>query len=195
MSAPSQAGGAPIEDRRQLIEYFEAACKPPSEWRLGTEHEKFVFRLDDHSPVGYTGEDGIGAFLQGLERFGWQPVVENGNTVALASNGCHITLEPGGQLELAGEPLFTIHEACQEVHDHLKQVKAVAADLGLGMLGLGFTPQDRREDMPWMPKARYDIMRAYMPTRGNLGLDMMLRSATVQVNLDYGDEAHMVKKL
>ncbi len=195
MSAPSQSGGEPITDRRQLIEYFESACKPRNNWRLGTEHEKFVFRLADHRAVPYEGEQGIGAFLAGLQRFGWSPIEEDGHTVALASNGCHITLEPGGQLELAGEPLFTIHEACNEVHEHLRQVKAVAAELGLGMLGLGFVPTGRREDMPWMPKSRYRIMREYMPKRGNLGLDMMLRTATVQVNLDYGDEAHMVKKL
>lgn len=194
MSAPSQGGGAPITDRRQLIEYFESGCKPAGDWRLGTEHEKFVFHLADNRPAAFDGQQGIEAFLQGLQRFGWQPMTENGRTVALEMNGCHITLEPGGQLELAGEPLETIHQACNEVHEHLDQVKAVAAELDLGMLGLGFLPRWRRDQVPWVPKQRYDIMRRYMPERGELGLDMMLRTATVQVNLDYGSEAHMVKQ-
>lgn len=195
MSAPSQSGGDPIEDRRQLIAYFEQGCKPPADWRLGTEHEKFLFRLSDHKPLPYEDESGVGAFLEALTRFGWEPIREDGRTVALRMDGCHVTLEPGGQLELAGEPLTTIHEACEEVHEHLAQVKTVARTLGVGLIGLGFAPTWRRDEMPWMPKQRYAIMGRYMPTRGDLGLDMMLRTATVQVNLDYASEADMVKKL
>lgn len=194
MSAPSQSGGATITDRRQLVEYFENACKPPSRWRLGTEHEKFVFERDTLRPLAYDGERGIAVFLDKLRRFGWQPMTENGNVVALELGRCHVTLEPGGQLELAGAPLETIHEVCDEVHTHLAQVKEVANELDVGLIGLGFQPKWRREDCPWMPKPRYDIMKAYMPKVGNLGLDMMLRTSTVQVNIDYGSEADMIKK-
>lgn len=195
MSAPPQSGGEPIEDRHQLVAYFEQGCKPASEWRLGTEHEKFLFRLADRLPLPYEGEAGVGAFLQALTRYGWEPLLENDRVVALRMGGCHITLEPGGQLELAGAPLATIHEVCAEVHEHLAQVKTVAQALGVGLIGLGFAPTWRRDEIPWMPKQRYDIMRRYMPQRGSLGLDMMLRTATVQVNLDYASEADMVKKL
>jgi glutamate--cysteine ligase len=194
MSAPSQSGGATITDRRQLIEYFENACKPPSRWRLGTEHEKFVFERDTLRPLPYDGDRGIRAFLDKLTRFGWQPMTENGKVVALELGRCHVTLEPGGQLELAGAPLETIHEACDEVHTHLAQVKEVAEELDVGLIGLGFQPKWRRDESPWMPKPRYDIMKAYMPKVGSLGLDMMLRTSTVQVNIDYGSEADMVKK-
>lgn len=194
MSAPSQGGGDIITDRRQLIEYFESGCKPEDHWKIGTEHEKFVFHLEDNSPASFDGDNGIEAFLNGLQRFGWQPMRENDRTVALASNGCHITLEPGGQLELAGEPLDNIHQSCKEVQDHLAQVKMVAAELGLGMLGLGFIPRWQRNEIPWMPKQRYDVMGRYMPKRGDLGLDMMLRTSTVQVNLDFASESDMVKK-
>ncbi|MBS63946.1 glutamate--cysteine ligase [Salinisphaera sp.] len=194
MSAPSQSGGATITDRRQLIEYFENACKPPSRWRLGTEHEKFVFDRDTLRALPYEGERGIHTFLEKLQRFGWQPMTENGNLVALELGRCHITLEPGGQLELAGAPLDSVHETCDEIHVHLKQVKEVAAELNVGLLGLGFQPKWARADVPWMPKQRYDIMKAYMPKVGTLGLDMMLRTSTVQVNIDYGSEADMIQK-
>ena len=194
MSAPSKAGGELIEDKRQLVEYFEAACKPASDWRLGTEHEKFVFRLDDLSPIAYEGENGINAFLGELMRFGWESVEEDGKRIALSSGGCAITLEPGGQLELAGAPVEHVHQSCDEVHTHLHQVKTVAAEMNLGLIGLGFHPTAKREDIPWMPKQRYEIMRNYMPKVGTLGLDMMLRTTTVQVNIDYASEADMVKK-
>ncbi|ROO28359.1 glutamate--cysteine ligase [Salinisphaera orenii MK-B5] len=194
MSAPSQSGGAPITDRRQLVEYFENACKPPSRWRLGTEHEKFVFDRETLRPLPFEGERGIEAFLHELMRFGWEPMREDGRVVALELGRCHITLEPGGQLELAGAPLETIHEACDEVQTHLRQVKEVAGELDVGLIGLGFQPKWTREQTPWMPKQRYDIMKAYMPKVGTLGLDMMLRTSTVQVNIDYGSEADMIKK-
>jgi glutamate--cysteine ligase len=194
MSGPTQSTGEPITERRQLVEYLEAGCKPPERWRIGTEHEKFVFRRSDLRRVPYEGPDGIRALLEGLERFGWTPVLENGNPIALAQGNCAISLEPGGQFELSGAPLDTLHQTCAEVHEHLRQVKQVADELKIGLIGLGFDPKSRREDVPWMPKGRYAIMRRYMPTRGSLGLDMMLRTCTVQVNLDYQSEADMIRK-
>ncbi len=194
MSGVSPANPEPVTAKRQLIAHLESGCKAPEQWRIGTEHEKFVYRLSDLRPVPYDGADGIRAFLEGLQRFGWDPVLEEGHPIGLARDGCNISLEPGGQLELSGEPLCTIHQTCDEVHTHLAQVKAVAEDLNLGLIGLGFQPKWRREDIPWMPKGRYAIMRAYMPKVGGLGLDMMLRTCTVQVNLDFASEADMVKK-
>ena len=194
MAAPPSSAGAPIESRRQLIEYLEAGSTPQSDWRIGTEHEKFVFNLETHKPAPYEGPWGIRAMLEGLQRFGWQPVLENGNPIALTMADCNISLEPGGQLELSGAPLDTIHQTCDEVHEHLAQVKEVAGELGVGMLGVGFHPTEHRADIPWMPKGRYEIMRNYMPKKGTLGLDMMLRTCTVQVNLDFASEADMVKK-
>ena len=195
MSAPPQTKGAPITDRRQLIEYLEAGCKPKAEWRVGTEHEKFGYTHDDLRPLPYDGERGIRALLEGLAaQFGWQIVTENERPIALQRGGASVTLEPGGQFELSGAPVKTLHETCCEVHEHLDQVRAVAAPLGIGMLGLGFQPKWRREDIPWMPKGRYRIMRSYMPTKGRLGLDMMLRTCTIQTNLDFSSEADMVQK-
>jgi len=195
MSGPSSLQGPPITDKRQLVAYHEAGNKPPSEWRVGTEHEKFVFRRSDLQRVPYEGRDGIGAFLTAMTRFGWDPVVENGNVIALANDArCSITLEPGGQFELSGAPLETIHQTCDEVHEHLRQVHEIDDELGVGMIGLGFDPVSRRAEVPWMPKGRYKIMGDYMPKKGQLGLDMMLRTCTVQANLDYASEADMVKK-
>ncbi|HTZ37456.1 MAG TPA: glutamate--cysteine ligase [Stellaceae bacterium] len=195
MSAPPKSPGVSITDRRQLVAYHDSGNKPPSAWRVGTEHEKFVFRKSDLSRARYEGPDGIGALLRGMLRFGWEPVVEAGNIIALQNDAqCSITLEPGGQFELSGAPLETIHQTCDEVHEHLRQVKEVCDELGLGMIGLGFDPKSRREDVGWMPKGRYAIMRDYMPKKGRLGLDMMLRTCTVQANLDYQSEADMVKK-
>jgi glutamate--cysteine ligase len=195
MSAPPKSPGVPITDRRQLVEYHEAGNKPPAAWRVGTEHEKFVFRHSDLRRAPYEGPDGIGALLKGMLRFGWEPVIEAGNIIALENDArCSITLEPGGQFELSGAPLETVHQTCDEVHEHLRQVREVCDELGLGMLGLGFDPTSRREDVGWMPKGRYRIMRDYMPKKGGHGLDMMLRTCTVQANLDYQSEADMVKK-
>jgi glutamate--cysteine ligase len=195
MSAPPQAEGAPITDHRQLIEFLEAGCKPKPEWRIGTEHEKFGYTHDDLRPLPYEGERSIRALLEGLAReFGWQAVSEHDRPIALQKEGASVTLEPGGQFELSGRPVKTLHETCREVHEHLDQVRAVAAPLGIGMLGLGFQPKWRRNEIPWMPKGRYRIMRRYMPARGSLGLDMMLRTCTIQTNLDFASEADMVKK-
>ena len=194
MSGPSSVKDEPITDKRQLVAYLEQGGKPESDWRIGTEHEKFGFRLDDLRPLTWEGEQGIGALLEGLTRFGWQRVIEKDKLIALLREGASVTLEPAGQLELSGAPLENIHQTCAEVHTHLKEVKTVADELGVGFLGMGFQPKWRREDMPWMPKGRYAIMRRYMPTVGKLGLDMMTRTCTVQVNLDFADEADMVRK-
>lgn len=195
MSAPPKAEGAPITDKEQLVEWFVSGSKPREDWRIGTEHEKFVFTRKDLKPVPYEGKASIRAVLEGLaERFGWTPVEEAGLPIALTKNGCSVTLEPGGQLELSGAPLHNLHETCAEVNGHLAEVKEICDPLGVGMLGLGFAPTWTREEVPWMPKGRYAIMRRYMPTKGNLGLDMMLRTCTVQTNLDYLDEADMVRK-
>ena len=194
MSSPSAVASTPITDCRELVAYLAEGGKPEADWRIGTEHEKFGFRLDDLRPLEYDGPQGIEAMLAGLARFGWRPILEHGRLIALEQDGASITLEPAGQLELSGAPLETIHDTCCEAASHLSEMKAVAHDLGVGFLGMGFQPKWRREDMPWMPKGRYGIMRRYMPLRGNLGLDMMTRTCTVQVNLDFRDEADMVKK-
>ncbi len=194
MAAPPSSRGEPITHRQQLIQYLADGCRKPEDWRIGTEHEKFVFRLGSYEPVPYEGPSGIRALLEGMGRFDWQPVLEDGNPIALLKGDCAITLEPGGQVELAGAQLETIHQTCAEVHAHLTEVKQVTEDLGVGMLGIGFHPTRRRDEIPWMPKGRYAIMRDYMPKRGALGLDMMLRTSTVQVNLDFESEADMVRK-
>ncbi len=184
-----------VADKSELVDYFIEGCKPPEDWRIGTEHEKFVFRKDDLMPVPYEGPDGIRAILEGMQRFDWQPILEEGNPIALTKPGFgSITLEPGGQIELSGAPLRNLHETCVEVADHRAQLRSVTESLGLGLLNLGFLPKWPREAMPWMPKRRYRIMRDYMPTRGKLGLDMMLRTCTVQVNLDFGSEVDMIEK-
>jgi glutamate--cysteine ligase len=195
MSAPPEGPGEPVTDRRQLVAYLEDGCKPPEAWRIGTEHEKFGYTWDDLRPLPYDGPRSIRALLEGLaERFDWEPLLEDGRPIALRQRGASITLEPGGQFELSGAPLEDLHQTCSEVHEHLRQVKEIADPLGIGMLGMGFQPKWQRGDMPFMPKARYEIMAAYMPRRGRLGLDMMLRSATIQVNLDFASEADMVQK-
>lgn len=190
---------APIESRDQLVAWLEAGVKTDrSSWRIGTEHEKLGFHVDDLSPLGYEGPVGVRAMLEGLrDHFGWQPIMEKGNIIGLKdpAGGASITLEPGGQFELSGAPLKTLHETCSEVNSHLEQVRTVAEPLGIGFLGVGFSPLWTRAETPIMPKGRYNIMRAYMPTKGDLGLDMMLRTATVQVNLDFAEERDMVEKL
>ena len=194
MSSLSNVAELPITDRRELVEYLASGNKPSTDWRIGTEHEKFGFRTDDLRPPTFDGERGIEALLEGLTRFGWAPVKEHGRTIALTRENANVSLEPAGQLELSGAPLETIHDTCRETNTHLAEVKTVAAELGLGFLGMGFQPKWRRDEMPWMPKGRYKIMREYMPKRGDLGLDMMTRTCTVQVNLDFASEADMVKK-
>ena len=194
MSGVISTTGAPITEKRPLVEYMAQGCKPPSNWRIGTEHEKFAYRLKDYSPLPYDGPDGIRALLDGLTQFGWKPVVENGNVIALTGvdNGA-ISLEPAGQVELSGATVENIHQTCDEVSSHLQQVKAVARKLNIGFLGLGYRPTGRLGDVPWMPKGRYKIMREYMPKKGTRGLEMMLNTCTVQVNLDFDSEATMIQ--
>lgn len=199
MSSPSRVADTPIQDRSELVAYIASGEKPEADWRIGTEHEKFGFRMDDLRPPSFDGERGIEALLTGLTRFGWTPVRESVDglperTIALLRDDASVTLEPAGQLELSGAPLETIHQTCVEVGTHLREVKTVADELELGFLGMGFQPKWRRDEMPWMPKGRYRIMRDYMPKVGSLGLDMMTRTCTVQVNLDFASEADMVKK-
>ena len=194
MSAPPQTKGAPVSSKEDLVAFFEAGCKPVEDWRIGTEHEKFAFCWESLQPLGYEGKRSIRALLEGLVTLGWEPFLENGRPIALHKGASNITLEPGGQLELSGAPLKTIHQTCSEVHSHLDEVRQIAEPLQIGLIGLGFLPKWSREEISVMPKARYDIMRAYMPTKGSLGLDMMLRTCTVQVNLDFASEADMVQK-
>ena len=186
----------PVTDRAQLIEWFAERGKPKSAWRIGTEHEKFLFRKDSFKPVAYEGGQGVGELLRLLEeQYDMQPIIEKGLIIGLKSDdGGSITLEPGGQLELSGAPLESLHETCAETGAHLRQMREITQQLELCMLGVGFQPLWQRRDISWMPKGRYKIMREYMPKRGQLGLDMMLCSCTVQVNLDYEDERDMVRK-
>ena len=195
MSIP-QEGGGPIEDHAQLARYLESGCKPRSEWRIGTEHEKFGYCRDTLAPLRYDGPRSIRAMLDGLAaRFDWERIEEGGNVIGLQKDGANISLEPGGQLELSGAPLETIHQTCDEVNEHLAQVKTVADEIGCGFIGLGAAPTWTYEEMPMMPKGRYRLMTEYMQKVGTLGLQMMYRTCTVQVNLDFGSEADMVKKL
>lgn len=194
MSGTATGNAVLIDSKADLIAFAESGNKPKLDWRIGTEHEKFGFNLKTHAPLPYEGPSGIKAMLEGLQRFGWQPQYEGENVIALLMNGYSVSLEPGGQLELSGAPLENLHQTCMEVHNHLAQVREVGDEIGVGFLGLGFSPKWTREETPVMPKGRYGIMRRYMPTKGDLGLDMMLRSCTVQVNLDYASEADMIKK-
>ncbi len=187
-----------IETRGQLVEFLASGARPRAAWRIGTEHEKFPFLTDTLSPVPYDGRRSIKALLEGLrDRFGWSPVEENSHLIGLTdpSGGGSISLEPGGQFELSGAPLETLHDTCEEVHNHLAQVREVGDVLGIGFLGLGVSPKWTRAEIPMMPKGRYQIMAPYMDRKGRLGRDMMFRSCTVQVNLDFSSEADMVKKL
>ncbi|MBT2189151.1 glutamate--cysteine ligase [Sphingobium nicotianae] len=195
MSTRTQADGDDpiIESRDQLISLFEKGEKPADRWRIGTEHEKLVYRTADHKAPSYEEPGGIRDLLDGLRQFGWEPVEEGGKVIALAGTDGNISLEPAGQLELSGAPLDNLHETCAETGRHLEQVKAVGDQLGLGFLGLGMWPDKTREELPIMPKGRYAIMLRHMPRVGSLGLDMMLRTCTIQVNLDYSSEARMAK--
>ena len=188
---------AAVDDRPLTMEMLAAhlaeGCKPESQFRVGAEHEKFVFRLGSHAPVPYEPQ-GIKALLEGLMAYGWQGVYEGETLIALERGKANVSLEPAGQFELSGAPLETIHEISAETRQHLEESKAVGDALGIGFLGLGFTPNLTREQSPIMPKGRYVIMRRYMPLVGGKGLDMMLRTCTVQANLDFGSEADMVQK-
>ena len=192
---PVPAAGSDRLTKADLVGWLESGCKPPEAWRIGTEHESFGYRLSDRAPLPYDGPGGVRAVLEALTRFGWEPILEEGRPIALALGGAAITLEPGGQIELAGAPLATVHDSAAELRRHSEQLREVGRELGVGFLAIGFAPTWPREAMPWMPKARYAVMRRHMPTRGSLGLDMMVRTATVQANLDFASEADMVLKL
>ena len=195
MSIP-QSGGGPIERYEQLAEYLEAGNKPKDKWRIGTEHEKFGYCKDSLRPLPYDGERSIKAVLQGLrDRHGWKPVTEGEYLIGLEKDGANISLEPGGQLELSGAPLETIHQTCDEVNTHLREVKSIADEVGVGFIGLGAAPIWTHDEMPLMPKGRYKLMDGYMKTVGTLGTAMMRRTCTVQVNLDFGSEADMIQKM
>ena len=183
-----------IESRGQLIASFARGEKPAEAWRIGTEHEKFVYSVRDHHAPSWDEPDGIRDLLMDLTRHGWRPVEEHGKVIALTGADGSVSLEPAGQFELSGAPLETLHQTCAETGRHLAQVKEAGERLGLGFLGLGMWPDKARADLPVMPKARYDIMRRHMPRVGSMGLDMMLRTCTIQVNLDYASEADMAKK-
>ncbi len=194
MAAPAN-DQRPIADKSELVGYLAAGGKPASAFRIGTEHEKFVYRRDDLRPLPYAGSGGIRWLLERFaSRFDWQIIREDGRPIALERDGASITLEPGGQFELSGAPLVTLHDTCAETNTHLAEVKAITEPCGIGMLGIGFDPKWSLADRPQMPKTRYQIMSNYMPKRGALGLDMMYRTSTIQVNLDFVDEADMVKK-
>jgi len=195
LDAPAAKAPSPtIESRDQLIAHFASGEKPAERWRIGTEHEKFVFRERDHAAPSYDEPGGIRDLLMALTDYGWRPVEENGKVIALAGDDGSVSLEPAGQFELSGAPLEHLHQTCAETGRHLAQAKAVGEKLGIGFLGLGLWPDKIREELPIMPKGRYDIMRRHMPRVGSMGLDMMLRTCTVQVNLDYASEADMARK-
>ena len=195
MSIP-QSGGGPIEHHAQLAEYLSSGCKPREDWRIGTEHEKFGYCKDTLNPLPYDGPRSILAVLEGLrDRHGWAPILEGDKLIGLTKDCANVSLEPGGQLELSGAPLETIHQTCDEVNDHLRDVKAIADEVGVGFIGLGAAPIWKHEQMPVMPKGRYRLMTDYMDKVGTMGKTMMYRTCTVQVNLDFSSEADMVQKL
>ncbi|MDA7426409.1 glutamate--cysteine ligase [Thalassococcus lentus] len=195
MSIP-QSGGGPIERHEQLAEYLAEGCKPRQDWRIGTEHEKFGYCKDTRKPLPYEGGRSILAVLEGLrDRHGWAPVEEAGKLIGLEKDGANVSLEPGGQLELSGAPLETIHQTCDEVNAHLADVKTISDEIGVGWIGLGAAPIWSHEDMPLMPKGRYKLMDGYMQKVGTSGTTMMRRTCTVQVNLDFSSEADMVQKM
>jgi len=195
MTQRTDTGESPLIDgRADLLSVFAGGEKPRTDWRIGTEHEKFVYRTADHRAPSYDEPGGIRDLLNGLTEFGWKPVIENGNVIALSGADGTISLEPAGQFELSGAPLENLHQSCAESGRHLEQCKAIGEQLGLGFLGLGMWPDKTRAELPIMPKGRYKIMLNYMPKVGSLGLDMMLRTCTIQTNLDYSSEADMVKK-
>jgi glutamate--cysteine ligase len=195
MTQRTYTGDSPlIESRADLLSVFEGGAKPRETWRIGTEHEKFVYRTADHRAPSYDEPGGIRDLLMGLTEYGWKPIIEGGNVIALSGVDGNISLEPAGQFELSGAALENLHQTCAEAARHLDQCKAVGERLGLGFLGTGMWPDKSRAELPIMPKGRYAIMLNYMPKVGTLGLDMMLRTCTIQVNLDYASEADMVKK-
>jgi glutamate--cysteine ligase len=196
----ASADSPPIGSKADLVAWIAKGQKPKANWRIGTEHEKFLFLADTLTPVAYDGPRGIRAiFGELISRYGWQPIMEGDAMIALkrpdGDVGGTVSLEPGGQFELSGAPLATLHEVHAETVEHIDQMKAISADLGITMLGMGFTPEATRSEIPRMPKRRYAVMTRYMPQVGAMGLDMMYRTSTVQVNLDFASESDMTQKL
>lgn len=183
-----------IENKADLLSPMIKGEKPSSEWKIGTEHEKFVYCREDYHAPSYDEDGGIKDLLLAMQEFGWEPIEENGKVIAMKGDDGNISLEPAGQLELSGAPLDNLHQTCAETGRHLEQVKAVGDKTGKGFLGLGLWPDKKRSDLPIMPKGRYKIMTNHMPKVGTMGLDMMLRTCTIQVNLDYSSEIDMVQK-
>lgn len=195
MSIP-QTGGGPIERHEELAEHLAEGCRPKEDWRIGTEHEKFGYLTDTHAPLPFEGKRSIVAVLEGLrDRHGWSEVREGGHLIGLEKAGANVSLEPGGALELSGAPLETIHETCDEVNQHLREVREISDEIGVGFMGLGAAPEWSHEEMPLMPKGRYKLMNNYMEEVGTMGTAMMRRTCTVQVNLDFSSEADMVQKM
>ncbi len=194
MSNPGDEDATPITSVRQLADMLAAGCKPKSQWRIGTEHEKFGFSRRDTRPVPYEPA-GIRAVLEGLAPLGWKRIEDGGRLIALSQEGRSISLEPGGQLELSGAPVETLDQTRIEMDTHFAELREACDPMFVGFAPVGFHPTATRAAMPLMPKSRYDIMKRYMPRVGGMGLDMMLRTCTVQVNLDFGDERDMVRKL
>jgi glutamate--cysteine ligase len=193
MSIPQSAGG-PIRSRDDLVAHIASGAKPRGEWRIGTEHEKFAYSLKDHKPLAYDSRPGIRQLLEGMQRFGWKPIMEGRYIIGLALDGAAVSLEPGGQFELSGAPVENVHQTCEELETHRHQVREVCAEIGAGCLGIGFAPTWTLAETPVMPKGRYAIMKTYMPKVGGYGLEMMFRTCTVQGNFDYASEADMVRK-
>ncbi|MCB1426577.1 MAG: glutamate--cysteine ligase, partial [Notoacmeibacter sp.] len=188
----------PLDGFADMVGWMEAGCKPPEDWRIGTEHEKFPFYVDGNRPVPYGGDNGIRAILEGMrEKLGWEPIIDAGHIIGLVepTGQGAISLEPGGQFELSGAPLETIHQTCREGNAHLAQVREIAEPLGIRFLGMGASPKWTLAETPRMPKSRYDIMTGYMPKVGSQGLDMMYRTCTIQVNLDFDSETDMRRKM
>lgn len=194
MSIP-QSGGGLIEDFSQLAQMMADGCKPKPDWRIGTEHEKFGWLTDTRAPLPYAGDRSISALFAGLQTFGWQPVLEAENIIGMTRNGANISLEPGGQFELSGAPLENLHQGAAELQNHLDELRSIADPLGIKFMGIGAAPEWSGDQMPVMPKGRYRLMTDYMGRVGTHGTQMMYRTCTVQVNLDYASEADMVKKL
>jgi glutamate--cysteine ligase len=184
-----------IEHKTQLVEYFEQGSKPREKWGIGTEHEKFMFRKNNFKRLVYGTGAGINTILTQMQKLGWQSVTEAGKTIGLQKNGASITLEPGGQFELSGKNFRTVHETFRETRKHFEELNTICSEYGFFSLPMGVDPLTRREEVPWMPKERYRFMRKHMPTKGELGLEMMTNTASIQANLDYSSEADMVKKM
>ncbi|CDZ57189.1 glutamate--cysteine ligase [Neorhizobium galegae] len=188
----------PLTSVSELSAYLAKGPRPKEDFRIGTEHEKFAFFRADNSPVPYFGDASISALLKGMEKkLGWEPILDGENIIGLGeqSGMGAISIEPGGQFELSGAPVESIHQTCRESNHHLAVLREIAEPMGIRFLGIGGSPKWTLAETPRMPKSRYDIMTRYMPKVGSKGLDMMYRTCTIQVNLDFSSEADMAAKM